>query len=63
MEGVRTGRADVANSGRISVQYAFRYASVSLEHEGVKQHPQLNNVLNVEGDSLLFARNPMGWSS
>jgi len=59
IEGIRTGRADVANNGRITVQDAYRYAHAAVISAGRRQNPRFN-IKGAEGAGILLARNPIG---
>jgi membrane protein YdbS with pleckstrin-like domain len=59
VEGIRTGRADIRDSGHISVEDAYRYAWAAVTERNRKQHPQFH-MRSREGDSIVLARSPLG---
>jgi hypothetical protein len=58
-EGIRSGEADLANNGRITVQDAYRYAYAAVTQYDRRQNPQFN-MYGGEGASIVLARNPAG---
>src|SRR2546421_2793928 len=59
VDGVRTGLADVNNTGRITIQDAYRHAFTIVTRDGRRQNPQFN-LIGGEGRGVVFARNPVG---
>jgi hypothetical protein len=59
LEGIRSGQADVGNTGRITVMDAYRYAFAAVTKDRRRQNPQFN-MRGAEGADIMLARNPVG---